>query len=220
MEYEVSLDEPLTLYQAGRRWWLAPERVTDWSVETIAFSEDVMLSEERVKHPAESYLLSGYCDEDCVLYTFQDKDSSLYYLVMYGFQDRSLAVLAESQTAIDGVKIYKGKIYYFTEIVEEVAYKQSQGEREQALKEEDTIGICLNRMNLDGSGKEGIFEYRYPGTERELQKNRLPYLSLIYEISGDEIIAEVYVGNEPHPIYRMGSDGSGLRQIGQIAAEE
>ena len=31
VEYEVALDEPPTLYQSGMRWYLAPERVTDWS---------------------------------------------------------------------------------------------------------------------------------------------------------------------------------------------
>ena len=50
-------------------------------------------------------------------------------------------------------------------------------------------------------------------------RRRLPYLALIYEISGDEIVAEVYVGNEPHPVCRMNCDGSGLRWIGQIPAE-
>ena len=44
----------------------------------------------------------------------------------------------------------------------------------------------------------------------------MPLLLLIYEISGDEIVAEVYVGNEPHPVYRMKTDGSGVQQIGQI----
>lgn len=171
-----------------------------------------------VKRPDEVYL-SGYCDEDCVLYTFRDEDSLLYYLVMYRFQDRRLAVLAESETAIDSAEVYKGKVYYSTEIVKEVSYKQMQDGQEQIVADEDTIGICLNRMDLDGSGKEGIFEYLYPGTEQEIPEYRVPYLSLIYEISGDEIIAEVYVGSEPHPVYRMGSDGSNLKQIGQIPAE-
>jgi len=196
VEYEVSLDEPLTLYQAGMRWWLAPDRMTDWKVESVVCSDDAVLSEERVKHPEEAYL-SGYCDEDCVLYTFRDKDSLLYYLAMYRFQDRRLAVLAESETAIDGAEVYKGKIYYSTEIVKEVSYKQMRDGQEQIVTDEDAVGLSLNRMNLDGSSKESVFEYRYPGTEQEILEGRIPYLSLIYEISGDEIIAEVYVGSAP-----------------------
>ncbi len=81
VEYEVSLDTPPTLYQAGMRWWLAPDRVADWGVDSIGVAEDIRLSEDRVKRPDEAYL-ADYCDEDCVLYTFQDKDSSLYYLAM------------------------------------------------------------------------------------------------------------------------------------------
>jgi len=217
LEYEVTLDAPPTLYQAGMRWWLAPNRVTEWKVDSIEFAEGISLSADRVKRPGEAYL--DYCDEDCVLYIFQDKDSSLYYITLYRFQDRKLAVLAESDTVIDSAMIYKDKIYYSTEIVEEIVYQQTQGEEGQVVKEKDTVGLSLNRMALDGSDKENVFAYRYPGTEQEILESRLPYLSLGYEISGDEIIAEVYVGSEPHPVYRMGSDGSGLRQIGQIPAE-
>ncbi len=217
VEYEVSLDEPPTLYQAGMRWWLAPERVEAWSVDSIVFSEGVTLSEEQVKLP-EEMSLADYCDEDCVLYTFQDKDSSLHYLAMYCFQDRKLIVLAESDTSMEDSRIYKGKVYYSTGIVEKVAYKQDEGGQEQVKEEDDTVGISLNRMNLDGSGKESIFTWRYPGLEQEILESRLPYLSLIYEISGDEIIAEVYVGNESHPVCRMNCDGTELKWIGQIPA--
>ena len=218
MEYELSLDEPLTLYQAGMRWWLAPKRRADWRVDAFVFSEDVGLSEDRAERP-DGAARTEYCDEDCILYTFQDKDSALYYLAMYRFRDREAAVLAESDTAIGNAEVYEGKIYYSTEIVEAVAYERTQGGPEPAAEEKDTAGVCLNRMNLDGSGKETVFEYRYPGTDGEIQENRFPYLSLIYEISGDEIVVEVYIGDEPHPVYRMNSDGSGVQQIGQIPAE-
>ncbi len=216
VEYELSLDEPLTLYQAGRRWWLAPKRVTDWTVDSVGFSEDVELSESQVMPPSEAYLTCD-CNEDCVLYTFQD--SSLSYLAMYRFQDKGVTVLARSDTAIDDVNLYKGKIYYSTEIVEEIAYRKTQDGQEQTVKEKDTVGICLNRMDPDGSGKEIIFEYLYPGSEQEILESPLPYLALSYEISGDEIIAEMYIGNEHHPVYRMNSDGSGLIWIGQIPSE-
>jgi len=218
VEYEISLDEPLTLYQAGMSWWLAPERVTDWSVDAIVFSEDVELSEAQVKRPDEMYL-SGGCNEDCVLYVFRDQESSVYYLAMYRFQDRKLAVLAESDSAINDAEVYKGKIYYSTEIVETITYRQTQDGQEEPAEEEDITGVCLNRMDMDGSGKETIFEYRYPGTDQEIMESRPPYMALIYEISGDELVAEVYLGNEPHPFYRMGIDGSGLRRIGQVPAE-
>lgn len=230
--YELTLDEPLTLEQAGKRWWLAPERVTDWEVEKIVFGEDTRLSEEidlsedmelpesMVKLPDEAYV--DYCDEDCVLYTFncnQNTDESAYCLAMYRWQDKVLSVLAKEETAIDYPEVYKGKIYYSTDIVENVSYKEMQDGVEQITEEVDTVGVRLIRMNLDGTGKETVFEYRYQENTDGITGSRIPYLSLIYEINGDEIVAEVYIGNEPHPFYRMKTDGSGQKMIGQMPKE-
>ena len=214
LEYELSLDEPMTLEQAGKRWWLAKDRVTDWEVASVTCAAGVELSEEKVKRPDEAYL--EYCDEDCAIYSFSEEDSGLYYLAMYRWEDRVLSVLAQEKGAIDYPEIYKGKIYYTTDIVENVKYKTWQDGKEQTTEEEDTVGVRFNRMSPDGTGKETVFEYRYPGEEQEIRENRIPYLSLICEIGGDEIIVEVYIGNEPHPFYRMKTDGSGAKKIGQV----
>lgn len=216
VEYSLALDEAPTLYQAGMRWWLATERVTDWTVESVELSADVTLSEDRVKHPEEVWL-GYYCDEDRVLYEFRDEDSGFHYLAGYDWQDRVLSVLAQEKTEIDYMSVYKEKIYYTAEIVENVTYRITQDGREQLTEEEDTVGIRLNRMNLDGTEKETVFEYRCPDADQEMIKGRLPYLSLMCEISGDEIVIEVYVGNQPHPVYRMNTDGSDLRLIGEIS---
>ncbi|MDE7427998.1 MAG: hypothetical protein K2N00_01780, partial [Lachnospiraceae bacterium] len=185
--YEVSLDEPMTLEQAGKRWWLATDRVTDWEVKEIVLAEKVEISEDMIKSPDKAYF--QYCDEDFGLYCFNtgsDTEKGIYYLAMYSWQDKVLYVLAQEESDIDDLECYKGKIYYSTEIVEEVAYK------DQIEEKEETVGIRLNRMESDGTGKETIFEYRYPGTEQEILEDWIPYLALIYEISGDEIVAEVY----------------------------
>lgn len=222
VEYEVSLDDPLTLEQAGKRNWRALDRVMDWEVEAIVFAADVELSEDMVRLPAETSWIH-YCDENCALYTFNpspDIDKGFDYLAMYCWQDKVLSVLTEEETEIDDLKFYNGKIYYSTEIVENVTYKSIQDGEEQITEEEDTVGIKLNRMEPDGTGKETIFEYRYPGTEQEIVESSPPYLALIYEISGDEIIMEVFIGNDPHPVYRMNTDGSRQKKIGQIPKEE
>ncbi len=222
VEYEVSLDDPLTLEQAGKRSRRASDRVTDWEVEAIVFAADVELSEDMVRLPDET-LWIHYCDENCALYTFDpspDMDKSFDYLAMYCWENKDLSVLAEEETEIDDLKFYNGKIYYSTEIVENVTYKVMKDGKEQIVEEEDTVGIRLNRMEPDGTGKETVFEYRYPGTEQEIVESRPPYLALIYEISGDEIIMEVFIGDEPHPVYRMNTDGSGQKKIGQIPKEE
>lgn len=212
--YELVLDEPLTLELAGKRGSLAPKRVTDWEVKEIVLAENVEITEDMIKTPDKAYF--QYCDEDFGLYRFNtgsDTEKGFYYLAMYSWQDKVLYVLAQEESGIDDLECYKGKIYYSTEIVEEVAYK------DQIEEKEETVGIRLNRMEPDGTGKETIFEYRYPGTEQEVLEDSIPYLSQLYEISGDEIIVEVYIGDEPHPIYRMNTDGSECKKIGQLPKE-
>lgn len=218
LEYELPLDGPVTLEQAGKRWWLARDRVTDWRVESVTCVAGAELPEEKVKHPDEAYL--EYCDEDCVLYSFSDKDSNEYYLAMYRWEDRALTVVARENGAIGYPEIYKGKIYYTTEIVENVRYKTWQDGETRTAEEEDTVGVRLNRIAPDGTGKETVFEYRYPEEEQEIRENRIPYLALSYEIGGDQIVAEVYIGDEPHPFYRMKTDGSGVIRIGQVPGEQ
>ena len=214
LEYELPLDEPLTLEQAGKRWWLAKDRVTDWEVASVTCAAGVELSEEQVERPEEAYL--EYCDEDCALYSFSNTESGLFYLAMYRWKDRTLSVLAQEEDAINQPELYEGKIYYVTDIVEPVRYKTAQDGEEQTAEEEDTVGVRLNRIALEGTGKETIFTYRYPEEGQEIRESQIPYLALIYEISGGEIIAEVYIGHKPHPFYRMKTDGSGAKKIGQV----
>ena len=203
--YEVALDEPLTLEQISKQRELSPYGVTEWEIDEIVFAADVALSEDMVKPPNERVLSSVfYWDENDVLYVYhtdQDTDEGFYCLAMYNRQDRKVTVLAKEESEIDNQMLYKEKIYYSTEIVEEEA----------------VVGIRLGRMNPDGTGKETIFEYRYLETEQEILEYKLPYIGLYYEIGGDEIVAEVCIGDgQSNPIYRMNTDGSGQEKIGQI----
>lgn len=217
LEYEVPLDGRMTLEQAGKRWWLAPERVTDWEVKETVLAADVALSQDSVKLPGEAYI--EYCDEERVLYTFtvdSDAGEGFRYLAMYDFKDKVLSVLAQEESDLEYPEFYDGKIYYASGIVENVTYGMTTDGKEQITQEEETVGVRLNRMESDGTGKEVIFEYRYPEEVPEIMENRIPYLSLNYEISGGEIVVEVYLGGEAHPFYRMKTDGSGQERIGQV----
>ena len=71
----------------------------------------------------------------------------------------------------------------------------------------------FNRINLDGTEKEMIFEYRYPDAGQEILESTIPLLTLEYEISGDEIVIEVCRGDEPRLFYRMKTDGSERKMI-------
>ena len=153
--YELPLDEPLTLEQAGKRSWWALDRVTDWEVEGIVFPPDVELSEEEVWIPEKAADLgyARYCDEDCVLYTFHtgsDTDGGFYYLARYCWQDKVLSVLAKEESEIGGLELYGNKIYYSTEIRETAAGEMMTEGEEQTETEERTVGRRLDGVGLDG----------------------------------------------------------------------
>lgn len=197
LEYEMRLDEPPTLYQASKRWCSALDRVTDWEVREIVFAEGVELSREMIIMPGNVLLYrDDYHDENGVLYTFycggQD-DQRKHYLAMYCWQDKSLNVLAEEDAPIsDSIKAYGDNIYYST-----------------ACKSvDDDVVYQLNRINMDGTGKETVFETPYE--DRSIN---------IMDISGGEIIAELCDPWEPNLVYRMDVDGGNPRQIGQIPKE-
>lgn len=167
-----------------------------------------------MKYPDNAYV--EYNDEDCVLYTFSDEDSGRDYLAMYRFQDKVLSVLVESESMQRYYyELYQGKVYYTTDITENMTFTTVRDGVESTFERNTTIGLILYRVNTDGTGEEVVFEY--PDTEQEIMEDSHPYLySLIFEISGGEIVVEVHTGGEPHPFYRMNIDGSGLRQIGQV----
>ncbi|MDE7477107.1 MAG: DUF5050 domain-containing protein, partial [Lachnospiraceae bacterium] len=211
--YELTLDEPLTLEQAGKHKLSAAHRVKDWKVASITFAAGVELPENMVDFPNEGDI--DYCDENCVLYTFSDRDEDFDYLVLYRWQDKVLSVLAKEESRIGRSELYKGKIYYSIRIEGFVTYKTNWNE-EQITQEKDTIGFKLIRMNLDGTEKETIFEYRYQKAEQEImEKNWGRYMvGWGYEISGDEIFIQIYLESEyPALFYRMKTDGSRLRMI-------
>lgn len=226
LEYEMRLDEPLTLYQASRRWWLAADRVTDWEVRDILFAEGIELSEDRIRKPGGAYYSPGATDENYALYIFGDEESEKEYLALYSWQDKTLAVLAEEDLYMpelyntDIIGLYKDKIYYSTGIMETISYKSTWTGETRIIEDKVVIGQKVVRMNLDGTEKETIFTYMYPGIDQQVLEDRPPYINISnVQISGDEIVLEVYIGDEDHPYYRMNVDGSELRKIGQVSDE-
>ena len=215
--YEVILDEPPTLQQASRRWWLFTDRVRDWEVKKVEFAEGIEPWDVSEELPEKGTWFDD-CDEEYALYTFRHGEND--YIGMYRWKDKTLFILAETEAemAMDSLQRYEDYIYYATEIKEDIRYKTEEDGTEHIEEEYETIGMRLNRVNLDGSGKKILFEYRYPEAEQEIKEKRPPYLSLIFEINNGEIIVEVYNGKDPHPFYRMNTDGSGQSIIGQVPA--
>ncbi len=150
--YEMALDEPLTLEQAGWRYGFASDRVTDWETADITFGKGITLSRDQVMLPDEAYV--NYCDEECMLYTFSDEDEVYHYLAMYRWRDRVLSVLVKEDAPIDHLTYYKGKIYYTTETKETVTYRMAPSGEEQDTQKEETVGMKLGRIEPDGTQKE------------------------------------------------------------------
>lgn len=216
--YEVSLDKPPTLQQASSRWWLAVDRVRDWEVKKISFADGITPWNDPEELPGKTTWFDD-CDEECALYTFEHNERG--YIALYRWQDKSLFIMAETESElnINDLQRYGDKIYYCTEIPENVKYKTTKDGKEYIEEERETIGVKLNRINMDGTGMETIFEYRYPEAGQDIKEKRPPYLSLIFEISGGQITVEVYNGDGPHPFYQMNIDGSGQRLIGKTPAD-
>ncbi|MDE5952444.1 MAG: hypothetical protein K2H12_12820 [Acetatifactor sp.] len=228
LEYEMRLDEPLTLYQASRRWWLSQERITDWEVRDIVFAEGIELPEDRIGKPGNAYYYPGCMDENYALYTFFDEESEKDYLALYSWQDRTLTVLSAEESPLsyeemDAIGIYQDKVYYSTAIIDLIRYKSTYKGETRIIEDKDAVGQKVVRMNLDGTGKETIFTYMYPGTDQPVLEKAPPYLGITdTQISGGEIVLGVYIGmggGDYNLYYRMNVDGSELREMGQVSHE-
>lgn len=221
--YEMRLDEPPTLSQSGKRGWLAPDRVTDWEVREIQFAEGTGITPDGIDIVMPDEVYGFYYDENCVLYTFSNRvqeDRQKYYLAMYCWQDKSLTILTEGDgyVYICDPRYYRDKIYYITEVTEDVTYRSAEDEKDP-VEEECRIGMRLKRIGADGTGEETIFEYMCPGLEEQPLAERPPWMNLrVRDISGGEIVVQVEIDG-PDPVYRINVDGSGRRQIGQIPKE-
>lgn len=215
LAYEIPLDEAFTIYQAGMRRELAPKRAADWTVEEVEIADGIELEEASVCLP-DSVSWFADCDEKGVLYTFSKEESGSTYLAGYGWQDKTVSVIAEEKSGIDHVIFYKDKIYYSTYVSEMIRYKEVCDGQEQIAEAEEEIGIRLYRINPDGTERELVYEYLLPEAGQEVWEYRPCYLTLIPEISGDEIVVEVYTGDRPHPFYRMNTDGGNVRFLGEL----
>lgn len=225
--YEIALDSPPTLFQASMRWWLSTERVLDWPIESIIVMEGIDLDKDMIRLPDSDTLL-GYCDETGMLYTFWIPDTGTgeeggrKYLAYYQWEEKRLSILAVDEEIEDPV-IYKGKVYYCSTISEEIPY-YNVGRDIQSMKW--TVSVKLYRMDLDGSNRQVVFEYDTPKAEAEILESmddvwkHYPFLALIYEISGDEMVIEVYRSQQPHPFYRMNLDGSEISLIGSVPKQD
>lgn len=217
LDYQVRLDAPPDIVQAGKRWWLSPDRLTDCPVKTITTADGIDLDRSAITLPLDGAI--HYRDENLILYTFSAPASETNYLACYQEDRQSLTVAAQSTEEMpnfDACLAYKGKIYYAMDVT---ALVHLRGADQTVVPSMDTVAQKLFCMNPDGSGKQELFEYRIAEPGETIEDEYLPYLSMSCEITGDEIILQVYVGGRPHPYYRMDLDGGNVREIGFLPDE-
>ena len=208
LSYQIALDPAITLQQASARWWLAPDRISELPVKNIAVRDGIALGEESVPDPVARGTYIADNDEEHILYTFHYEDMT--YLALYEYETEQISVVAFEKQVTDPF-LYQGRIYYEQEIEENVHY--------QSGDKEDTVGVRLYSAALDGEDRQQVFEYRVLENTDEILEERLPYLALICEAGGNELVVEVYVSGRPHPFYRMKTDGSDRQLIGHVPNE-
>ena len=216
--YQVRLDAPPDISQAGKRWWLSPDRLMECPVKTIAIADGIDLECSQVKLPLEGSI--QYRDENLILYTFTDQDGQKSYLSCYLEGSQSLTVVAEdaaTQSAFDSCFAYKGKVYYTIDELADVSVKNSDGTLTTSNR---LVAQTLYRRNTDGSDLQEIFQYRLVQPGETIPDTPLPYIFFSCEPTGDELIVQVYLGGRPQPFYRMNLDGSNVREIGLLPASE
>lgn len=212
--YEVSLDAPMTLHQASMRWQFAVDRITDWETESVEIAEGIDLTEDEVELPDGSVYFQC-CNEEQAIYTFVHDDKT--YLASYRYPEKKIYILAQ-EPEFESVVIYQDKIYYGADVNKMISYRIINDGIQEIQQKEDTVGLRLYRMNLDGTDKEILFEYFLPIEEDEIQEPWLSYLSLNNEINNGKMVVEVYIGDAEHPFYRMDTDGSNVEMLGTVPA--
>lgn len=200
LTYEVALDPMPTLYQTSQRGFWVGDRIGALSYDHVTAAEGIELPPGFCWSEKSPYF--SYIDENTILDTFRLDPDSPFFMVVYDRNTRALHVAAQFEDGgMDSAKMYKGMIYYSRNLPKDPA-AQSAPTR-------------LMRMNPDGTGVQVVFETQnVPAEGQSFEFLTHPILN--YEITGDEILVEVYLDKQPHPIYRMGLDGSDLQLIGTL----
>ena len=193
LTYEIALEAPPTLKQAGMRWWLAPDRMEEKPVDVIELAEDVELSDDQVELPEECSLFDDQ-DENNLLYHFFDEDSGQYYIALYQMDGKKLSVLtgADQEHFGDVAGLYQGKIYYVAEVRESDVAEKGWTEKEPVNEPEAGRG-----KNSVGSDKEKSGEKKEDQNRTDAKKDD--------EKREDQVIGLA--------LYRMDLDGKNRQMV-------
>lgn len=213
LEFTVKLDKPPLLTDFAYNN-CNNERIKAPVIKSFGYNEGVPHFEGDM--PPLNPSSVSYENKDYVVYKINQSEK-IAFLGVYNYAKNHLQVIARYSIYDNNIsdfscKIYKNRLYFQEEITKMVNVR-TNGE---IKKRSEIVGVQLVSMNLDGSDKKVVFKaYQSKYKENEIIDDDLDYMTLDYEIIGDEIIVEVYGGNV-FPYYRMNLDGGNRKLIGSV----
>lgn len=215
LTYEVKLDPPIQLHEAGMRRFRLQSGQEEWPVASIQIAEGMNQRKTPAMLPRDQGYFP-YQDGECLLYSYMDINDEIWYLALYSRKDQTLSVIVREESPIEEIHRYKDKIYYTADIRGPVSYKEYNGNVRQS---QEQVGVKLTCISMDGTDAKEIFSYELPEWEGKVLEASPPFMYLSTEISGGEIVTEVSIDGRPHPFYRMNLDGSGIQRMGTVPEE-
>jgi hypothetical protein len=185
LEFTVKLDEQPTLTD-----FTYYNRIMDQTEVPVIKSHDYNEGIPHFKGDFPTLRTSNvsFNNTDYIVYII-DQSEEVKFLGVYDFAKEHLQIIARypdngKTISSDCVQIYKNWLYFQEEITKMVDIREDG----EIKKQSGTVGVQLVSMNLDGSDKKVIFkadDSKYK--ENEIIENNLDYISLGYEITGDEM---------------------------------
>jgi hypothetical protein len=217
LRYYVKLDNQPTLEDFAYTVDFSEERIKAPEIKSVGYNNGIAHYKVNPLELSESNIIAR--DTNNIVYAFNDTDD-ISYIGVYSYADGNFQIIARYDVnsknglgySISNAAIYKDRLYY----VENVTKKISVREDGKVSKKRDVVAMQLVSSLLDGSDRKVIFKVNNPQyKEGKIYDYGLEYFNLDFEISGDEIVANVNGGSK-NPYYRMNLQGEDRKLIGSV----
>jgi hypothetical protein len=215
LEYDVKIDKQPLLNDYANTSYLSLDRIKAPEIKEVTYNEDIKKFEGNYPELSEADILAR--NNEYIIYEIRQTEDILYIGVLT-LKNNVLQMIArydagdQAEEDFSYAVIYKDRLYYEEDIRKMVSIR-SDG---IVSDSREVVAVQLVSMKLDGTDKKVIFKVDHSKYEEgKIVDGYLDYISLNYEIIGNEIIVMVY-GGENHPYYRMNLQGEEISLIGSI----
>ncbi len=219
LEFTVKLNkQPLLMDFAYNNCFT--ERIKAPEIKSLGYNEDIPHFKGNIPTLQASNI--SFHNKDYIVYMI-NQSNEVVFLGIYNYAKKHLQMIARYSIDDNGIniagndfKVYKNRLYFQEEITKLVDVRKDG----EVKKQSEIVGVQLVSMNLNGSDKKVIFKADHNNYKKnEILDDYLEYLTLEYEITGDEIIVKVFCG-DIYPYYRMSLDGVNKKMIGSVPKGE